>query len=629
MQKFSTMKKYIVTLLKVLIFFLILFESMRLVFAFFYWDLILVEDVPLLEVFKSFVKCIPVDIATASYIIALPAIAMFVGICINSKTNFRWMRLYFYIMIAVYIMIVMGEIGIYDEWRTKLSYKALLYLQHPDEIIRTASTSQTVKLLTSWAAFTILFCWWYYKWIEPTDKLDENRKISIMAYPLVFVVVLGLVFLGMRGGFNAVPISTSSGYFSNYKLANVISVNPAYNLMENLTNVHQMNERNNFSYMSPEEAEEITRQTHQVDCDSTVYHISKIEKPNIVIVLLESWAADLVESLGGDPSVTPNFHEMEKHGLLFTNIYASANRSEQAQANIFGGLPGIPLTTITNHQEKYYAIPSLLAPLDSIGYYTSYYFGGELNYANILSYLRHNNFDKIVEHKDINEGFRSGKLGYHDTDVLPWVAEQLGTQPEPFFTTIFTQSSHSPYDHPKILENLDWVKLQPEFMNSAHYADYALKLFMETAMNQPWYENTIFVFVADHSHQTEKNYPIETFEYHQIPMLILGEPLQDSLRGRTFDKICSSYDLPATMLAQFGLKHSQFIWSKDVFNSCYRPFAFFELGGGFGWKTNEGSFVHSNKYGSTRVDLPDELRDSIIRQGKAYMQHHFGLFCDY
>lgn len=629
MQKFTAMKKYIVTLLKVLIFFLVLFESMRLIFAFYYWDFILVEKVPLTEVLKCFVKCIPIDIATASYMMVLPAIAMFIGICVNDKTNFKWMRWYFYIIIAVYVLIVMGEVGIYGEWRTKLNYKALLYLKHPDEVIRTASTSQTVRLLTSWGAFTILFCWWYYKWVEPTDKLDDQRKPPFIQYPVAIILILGLLFLGMRGGFNAIPISTSSGYFSNYKLANVISVNPAYNLLENMTNVHQMNERNNFSYMPSEKAEEITKKTHQVDCDSTVYHISKIEKPNIMIVLLESWSADLVESLGGDPSVTPNFHEMEKEGLLFTNIYASANRSEQAQANIFGGLPGIPLTTITNHPEKYYAVPSLLTPIDSMGYYTSYYYGGELNYANILSYLRYNEFDKIVDHKDVDAGFHSGKLGYHDTDMLPWVAKQMTEQPEPFFTTVFTQSSHSPYDYPKVLEKLDWLKLEPDYMNSAHYVDFALKLFIDAAKNEPWYENTIFIFVADHSHETEKNYPLESFEYHQIPLLITGEPLQDSLRGTTFDKICSSLDIPATMLAQFGIKHEQFIWSKDVFNCCYRPFAFFELGGGFGWKTNEGSFVYSNMYGPTKVTLPAEVRDSIVEQGQAYMQRHFELFCNY
>ncbi|MBP9994972.1 MAG: LTA synthase family protein [bacterium] len=623
------MKKYIVTLLKVLIFFMILFESMRLVFAVHYWGFILVDNVPLTEILKCFIKCLPLDISTACYMALIPAVTMFVGVCVDKKTNYKWLRWYFYIVIAVYIFIVMVEVGIYREWRTKLDYKALLYLQHPDEVLKTVPTSQMVNLLVTWFAFTILFCWWYYKWIEPTDKLDNKRKAVLMHYPVSFVLVLGLILVGMRGGFGARPISANSVCFSDYKLANVITVNPAYNMLESMTKIRHVKELNKFIYMDAEKAMRITEELHETDCDSTVCHISKIERPNILIVLLKSWSADLVESLGGDPSVTPNFHEMEKEGLLFTNIYASADRSQQAQANIFGGLPGLPITALTYHPEKYYAVPSLLAPVDSIGYYTSYYYGGALDFGKILPYLRHNKFDKIVEHKDVDGGFHSGKFGYHDIDMLPWVAKQLTAQPEPFFSTVFTLSSHMPYDHPKIFEELGWVKLEKEFMNSAHYVDYALKMFMDAAKSQPWYSNTIFVFVADHSHGTEKNFPLESFEYHHIPLLITGVPLQDSLRGKTFDKICSSYDLPATMLAQLGLGHSQFIWSKDVFNRCYRPFAFFELNGGFGWMTNEGSFIYSNMNGPTDVELPDDVRDSVIEQGKAYMQRHFELFRNY
>lgn len=161
----------------------------------------------------------------------------------------------------------------------------------------------------------------------------------------------------------------------------------------------------------------------------------------------------MIESLGGDPSITPNFREMEAEGLLFTNFYASANRSQQAIASIYGGLPGLPVTTITNHPEKYHALPSLIKPLDSIGYYSSFYFGGELYYGNILSYLRYNKFDKIVEAKDIHENFKRGKLGIHDTDMLPWYVHELSKHPRPFFSTVFTVSTHSPYDYPNILRS--------------------------------------------------------------------------------------------------------------------------------------------------------------------------------
>ena len=628
MQKFQTMKKYVIYLVKILIFLLVMFATMRVVFIVNYWHLVNVDMVPFMEIIKSFFKALPLDIATACFIMALPALVLFIGMCFNRNINYRWMRWYFYIIIASYVLAVMGEIGIYGEWGTKLSAKALAYLENPSEVINTASTQQTVLLISLWACFTLLFCWWYVRWIEPSKIILHERKIDWFMYPALFILTFGMIFIGMRGGFGEIPISTSSGYFSNYKIVNIMTVNPVYNLAENLTNDRKVKDNAHFNYMDFETAKAVTEETHKVECDSTV-NILKTERPNVLIVLLESWSADLIESLGGDPSITPNFHELEKEGLLFTNFYASANRSQQAIASIVGGLPGLPVTTITNHQEKYYAIPSIIQPLDSLGYYSSFYFGGELNYGNIMSYLRYNEFDRIIEGKDVTEHFHKGKLGIQDTDMLPWAAKDINSQPEPFFTTIFTLSTHSPYDYPKIFDELEWPQLEKVYVNSAKYTDIAIKLFMDRAKQQPWYDNTLFLFMADHSHPSYKNYPLESFEYHKIPLLVYGEPLQDSLRGTTFDKICGNTDIPATLLAQLGVNHDEFIWSKDVFNTCYKPFAFFELYSGLGWKTNEGEFVITTNNKVVKNTFPEDKSDSLTRQGKAYMQYHFDLFNRY
>jgi phosphoglycerol transferase MdoB-like AlkP superfamily enzyme len=461
---------------------------------------------------------------------------------------------------------------------------------------------------------------------EMEEKEDYKPNVYVLSGS--FVLVLGMLFLGMRGGLNEIPITSSKVYYSSHKFANEMCVNPAYYLVENILNSKKVETRAHFNYMDMESAKRRTESLHAFACDSTV-NILKIERPNIVVILLESWSADLIESLGGEPGITPNFRELEKDGLLFTNIYASANRSQHAMSSLFGGLPGMPVTTITNHPDKYYAVPSLVKKMDSIGYHTSFYFGGELNYGNILSYLRYNEFDEIVEGKDINEGFFKGKLGYHDTDVMPWYVEQLSRYEQPFFSTLFTQSSHSPYDYPKIFEEIEWPAIEKQYVNSGYYTDIAIGMFMEKAKQQEWYDSTLFVFVADHSHATYKNHRMESFDHHKIPMLIYGEPLQDSLRGMTFDKICGNTDLPATILAQLRMKHDEFIWSKDVFGKCYKPFAFFELNNGLGWKTPEGEFVYSNTGVYIKNTLPEAVRDSVVKDGKAYMQYHFDLFNSY
>lgn len=625
------MKKLLFTLLKMMVFLLVLFALMRIVFVMKYWSLVAVDEIPFGEIMKGFWSALPLDIATASFMLALPAIYMFVSYAIDKETLFAPLRWYFYLMVAVYNLAAFGDIGIYGEWRTKLSYRALLYLQNPSEVINTAETEHTLLLIVLWSVFTVLFCWLYTKLVEPDfteSEEKEDYKPNVYVLSGSFVLVLGMMFLGMRGGLNEIPITSSKVYYSSHKFANEMCVNPAYYLVENILNSKKVETRAHFNYMDMESAKRRTESLHEIACDSTV-NILKIERPNIVVILLESWSADLIESLGGEPGITPNFRELEKDGLLFTNIYASANRSQHAMSSLFGGLPGMPVTTITNHPDKYYAVPSLVKKMDSIGYHTSFYFGGELNYGNILSYLRYNEFDEIVEGKDINEGFFKGKLGYHDTDVMPWYVEQLSRYEQPFFSTLFTQSSHSPYDYPKIFEEIEWPAIEKQYVNSGYYTDIAIGMFMEKAKQQEWYDSTLFVFVADHSHATYKNHRMESFDHHKIPMLIYGEPLQDSLRGMTFDKICGNTDLPATILAQLGMKHDEFIWSKDVFGKCYKPFAFFELNNGLGWKTPEGEFVYSNTGVYIKNTLPEAVRDSVVKDGKAYMQYHFDLFNSY
>ena len=613
-----------------LVFLLVLFATMRTIFLVKYWTLVELSEIPFAEILKGFWSALSLDIATASFILVLPVIYMFVSVAIDKDTLFAPLRWYFYLMVAVYNLVAFGDIGIYGEWRTKLSYRALQYLENPTEVINTAETEQTLLLIVLWTFFTIIFCWIYAKIVEPRARTTNKEtptpnKILLSGS---FVIAMGVLFLGMRGGLNEIPITSSKVYYSSHKIANEMSVNPAYYLVENILNSKKLEIRAHFNYMDFDAAKERTIKLHETQCDSTV-SILKMEKPNIIVVLLESWSADLIESLGGEAGITPNFRELEKDGLLFTNIYASANRSQHAISSLFGGFPGMPVTTLTNHPDKYYALPSLTKRMDSIGYHTSFCFGGELNYGNILSYLRYNEFDEIIEAKDINEGFHKGKLGYHDTDVMPWYVDQVSKYPQPFFSTLFTQSTHSPYDYPKIFEEIEWPQIEKQYVNSGHYTDIAIKMFMDKAKQQPWYDSTLFIFVADHSHVSYKNHIMESFDHHKIPMLIYGEPLKDSFKGKTFDKICGNTDLPAMILAQLGQNHDEFFWSKDMFGKCYNPFAFFELNQGLGWKTPEGEFVYSNSGNFIKKDLPESISDSVVLDGKAYMQYHFDLFNSY
>lgn len=610
---------------KLALFWLLIFTALRVIFLLYYNQLLQAEAIPFDEILKVFPAAFWLDISTIGYLLILPFLLINTAILLQSWFPLKMIRYYSLIMIVLYVLLALGETGLYAEWKTKLSYKALAYFRYPDEIFNSAETSSFFVMIGLWLFISAAAILLYLKWFDLKKPFNvPGRKQLFWSFP----VWLFLLFIGIRGGLKEIPITSSAAYFSQANILNITAVNPAYNMMVSTLDSKRFNKENLFKSMPEAEAEAIVDVLHQTACDST-NSILKVTKPNIVIVLLESWSADLIASLGGEPGITPNFAELEKDGLLFTNFYASANRSQQAIGSLFAGMPGLPLTTITNHPEKYNTLPSLVKIMNQQNYHSSFYFGGQLIYGNILSYLIYNEFDKIVEGSDIQEDFPRGKLGVHDSDMLPWYAGELNKFPEPFFSTVFTLSSHSPYDFP-MEHSIQWPKLEKDFINSAHYTDEALRLFFEAASQQSWYENTLFLIMADHSHNTYRNHPIASFEYRKIPLLITGPALKDSLRGKQFDAISGNTDIPATLLAQLGFPQQDFFWSKNLFNTCYKPFAYFETNEGLGFKIEDGYFVWDKKADRfLQKSLPPEKEDTIVKQGKAYLQIWFEEFLSY
>lgn len=617
--------KFHFQIIRLAIFLLLVFNLFRIIFLLFHHQIIQAEEIPFAEIISVFTAAFWLDIATIGYIL-IAAIAIATLSLLKPGRLWSWIfNVYVFVIILMYSLTALGETGLYGEWKTKLSYKALVYLKNPSEVFNSVSSSTFVILILTWIALSIGLYWVYKKWFSLRFDYNKIKPGSLFWMVPVWMIVL---FLAIRGGIKEIPITTSAAYYSSYNLLNLTAVNPAYNLLVSTLDAQQFNKENLFKSMPNEQAVALVQELHQTDCDSTVSILRK-EKPNIVVLLLESWSADLIESLGGEAGITPNFKELEREGLLFTSFYASANRSQQAIGSLFAGMPGLPITTITNHPEKYGALPSMIKLLNEEGFHTSFYFGGQLIYGNILSYLIYNEFDLIVEGKDIRDDFPRGKLGVHDSFMLPWYAKQLGSLPQPFFSTVFTLSSHSPYDFP--MEHvIQWPKLEKDFINSAHYTDKALGAFFEVAKQQEWYQNTLFIILADHSHNTYRNHPVDSYKYRKIPLLITGPALKDSLKGKRFDLISGNTDLPATILAQLNLDHKDFFWSKNLMNKCYQPFAYFETNEGLGFKTPEGQFVWNKKLDIYyQKDLPPEKEEQIINQGKAYLQVWFEEFLGY
>jgi phosphoglycerol transferase MdoB-like AlkP superfamily enzyme len=451
--------------------------------------------------------------------------------------------------------------------------------------------------------------------------------------PFIFtLVIFPVLFLVIRGGFNAIPISQSSAHYSHHSILNWASVNSGYHLAVNLLETNRYKKHNAYEFYGIEEAKEIVGKINYVEQDTTI-SILNTRRPNIVILLLESWTADLIESLGAEPGITPNFKDLEKEGLLFTQFYCTGNRSHEALATLFGGHPALPYTTWTENPEKYRKMPSMVRVLNDAGYNSSFYFGGELDYGNMRAYLLFNQFGKIVEEKDIDPALPRGRLGVHDEFLFDLHLKDAGKFPEPFFSVVFTMSSHSPYDQP--MESvIDWAGPNNDFLNSAYYTDKCLGEYFERARQEPWFDSTLFILMADHGHSSQKNWRYESYEYHRVPLLFYGNVLREEFRGKQDSRICDNSSIPRTVLNQLGLPEDQFPWGVNLFNPYSSEFAYVVLNGGYMWKEPGKEIVFAMQwqhYYSFQFpeNTPHAEVMNFLGRGKAYVQVLFQEFLDY
>jgi phosphoglycerol transferase MdoB-like AlkP superfamily enzyme len=616
------MKQIARSFLMQLLFWILFFDLARLVFLLYYTGLLRAGHIGPGDVAGVFIHSIRLDLAVACYFMVFP----FLILSVQSFWSPRWLnqvnKAYTGLIIFVYSLTAAGEMGIYREWQTKISFKALKYLAHPSEVYNSAETGTFFLLLVILLALTFTGIVAYLK-LFYRDLYHVKRNLWFTLGLVLFMP--GMLFLGFRGGIQEIPINQSESYYSKHEVLNHVAVNNVFNLFVSIFENYRVMDRNPYVFMEQKKAERIVKQIFRVEKDTTVSILTN-KRPNIVMIILESYSADLIESLGAKPGITPEFSKLQQEGILFTRIYSSGMRSEQGMAALFGGFPSHPVSCSVVQPDKYHALPRMPWILKESGYRTSYYFGGQLIYGNIKGYIYYNEFERIMEGPDFPFSLPRGKLGIHDGYMLDILAKDLDTNQQPFFAVLATLSSHSPFDQP-YEKPLKWGDSENDYINSAYYTDHCLGEFFRKVKNQPWFKNTLFILVADHSHRSYYNWNPGQKEYRRIPILFLGDVIAKEYRGTTWDKLGNHHDLPATLLAQLGIPYDSFPWSRNLLNPQTPAFAYFSNENGFGWLRPgiEVSYDIGKEW-PYAFTVPPEIKDSIVSEGEAYLQVLFSRY---
>ncbi len=620
------MKRILSSFFRQLMFWMLVFALSRMIFLVYNLNLLKVEGVRFSEVIDAFWHSLHLDLATAAYFMMFP----FVLLLIQSFYSPRWLnrvnRIYVFIGLFLFCLLTIAELGIYPEWKTKMPFKAFTYLSNPTEVYDTISTSLFFTLLGLFIVNLTIVYFAYVKWIYKDLVHIGRNYIFIVVFAVITPVLL---FIGARGGVQQIPINQSESYYSHHNILNLASVNSGFNLFISIIENYKNFGKNPYAFYSKEEVEKTIKQIQRTEHDSTTLVLTT-GRPNIVLLILESWSADLIESLGGEPGITPEFHKLEKEGILFTGLWATGPRSEQAMSSIFGGFPAHPISSITVQPDKFSKLTTITHKLIEQGYSTSFYFGGQLIYGNIKGFILHNGFQRITELDNFGNGkVKMGKLGIHDEFMLARQLSDLNKEKQPFFSALFTLSSHSPYDQP-MDEVLQWGDNERNYINSAYYTDRSLGEFINNARKQPWFKNTLFIVVADHSHNSYRNWAFTTPLYHKIPLLLFGDVIKKEYKGTTNPKLSNQSDLASTLMHQLAIPAGEFHWSRNLFNPYTPEYAYYSFEEGVGWIRPSGHIVFDAGIKHFHeISVPEQYRDSIEREGKSYLQAVFEEYMSY
>jgi phosphoglycerol transferase MdoB-like AlkP superfamily enzyme len=501
----------------------------------------------------------------------------------------------------------------------KLNAYASSFAKFPKEMLVFSASGSGFKLLGIAMGFVGLSYLLYAKGMKGLDEVSDDVK---WWQPISFtMVLLCLLFVGIRGGLGKAAINQSSAFYASNIFLNHVAINATWNLMASIVDTPEEMDENVYAFTGDEDAQQLlaglsfNRKGHEQLFTET--------SPNIVLIILEGWTADVIEPLGGESHVTPSFNALSKDGLLFTQFYANGNRTDKGLAAIISAQPALAHSSIINNIQKFTALPSIPLVLKQKQYHTSFYYGGASEFANMKGYWLNAGYEHIIDLADFPFAQQHAEWGVHDDVLFQKVLSGLNTSKAPFFTTVLTLSSHEPFKVP-IESEFKGSGDDDLYRNAVKFSDQCLGDFFAQAKTQPWYKHTVFIVLADHGHQwplDRKAYDPDRFK---IPFLIVGGALNPIYQGQINTTIAGQVDIAAMLLPQLDLPAEAFTWSKNVLDSGYIPFATYTYNDGIGMVKPTNRIVYDQESQQLIWTEGDSTTwNKTQREARAYEQLYF------
>ena len=547
------------------------------------------------------------DQTVAGYITALPLLVVLAALWIPGRWSRSVLKGYLLVIAAVAATAFAANLALYEYWAFPLDSSVLQYLASPKEALASVTAGQLLLQLLVAAAVFGGMAWCYLRVLRLYDP--ARRSTHRAGSTLVLLLAAGVLFLPIRGGVSVATANVSKVYFSGRMFLNHAAVNPLFSFLSTLSDGDDALYEYEF-FPEPERAAIFEPLRGDLPAGIETDTLLCTRRPNIVLFLVESFGRSTVdERVGGEP-VAPEFQRLKGEGVYFDNLFANSFRTDRGTVAVLSGFPAQTKMSVMKLPVKSQRLPSIARSLRREGYATSFYYGGDINFTNTASYLYGTGFDRLTWQKDLHFDAPTSKWGYADDVVIDAFTDHVlaeAASQRPFFAAMLTLSSHEPFDVP-------FAKFDDPMLNAMAFTDACLGRFVERVRQTPVWDDLLVILIADHAYPYPYGIANSDALRHRIPMLWLGGAVR---RPTVVETYGSQSDLAATLLAQLGIAHGDFLFSRDLFDPARPKFGYWCFNNGFGVADAGGTTIFDCT--SARVISPDSTA-AQLRDGKAMLQ---------
>lgn len=564
------------------------------------------------------------DTVVSCYILALPLIMVIIGELARIRRKWYYAIAHYFAMVlyTICFFACAADIPYFCYFFNRLDVVALSWA---DDFGTSVSmiVHEPMYILYLGVFVAVTVGWWLLGRLlfrrVLMQHLDKNQ--SYLWGIAISILLLGLGFLGMRGKLSKIPIRVSTAYFCNNPFLNQIGLNPTFTFIKSMEDAGK-SANQKVELIDDLIAKDVYLEWLSTPVDSTLDAIRLPEGMNVVLVLMESMSADKTALHDPSASLSPCLDSLMRRSLTFREAWSAGIHTHNG---IYASLYGHPALLARNIM-KSTPMPNMCGLphiLRDAGYSTIYFMAHDEDFDGMRGFLYQNGFDRVVGQHSWPRDEIVGTWGIPDHKLFDHVLEHCDSAKAPFFACVMTCSDHNPHILP---DDIDFHSKQKELQKQvAEYADWSIGRFVRMAQQKPWFDNTLFVFIADHGASLNPIYDM-ALAYNHVPLLILAPK---HIEPRFDDRLTMQIDVAPTVIAMLGLVDSGYMLGTDL-TTHTRKYAYFSADDKIGVVDGELFYLYRTKAdrGSLyryKENSTEDIIDSMPEQAEAMRNHAFGM----